>query len=110
MTRDLVDIMGGGKGRAPRHVDDDDAATTVGAENIKLTDLTMVLHYDNPARGAVLVSETGEESKAVWLPKSQIEISSNGKTAKATTTKGKPITLPVVEVTLPIWAASRSMI
>ena len=35
-------------------------------------DLTMVLHHETAK--AVLVSDGGDETYAVWLPKSQIEV------------------------------------
>ena len=43
-----------------------------------LIDLALHLHFEtspgNPDAGAILVSETGDKSKAVWLPKSWIEV------------------------------------
>lgn len=57
--------------------------------NPKLHDLTMQLHHDTGM--AVLVSETGDEKKAVWLPRSQVEVE---------VIKGN-----IVEVTLPEWLA-----
>jgi hypothetical protein len=44
MARDLVDIMGGGKGRAPHRLAGDDECETV-----KLCDLTLIFHYDTTA-------------------------------------------------------------
>lgn len=37
-----------------------------------LVDLTMILHHETER--AVLVSDDGDRRKAMWLPKSQIEI------------------------------------
>ena len=52
-----------------------------------LHDVTLVLHHETAQ--ALLVSETGDKRKAVWLPKSQIEFE---KRPKAT-----------VEVIAPEW-------
>jgi hypothetical protein len=58
-------------------------------------------------KGTILVSETGHEAKAVWLPKSQIEFQRTGKSAPAFTTQGKPIQggLPLLAVNCPEWLA-----
>ena len=50
---------------------------------------------------AVLVSDTGEESKAVWLPLSRIEIESKNKTVRGTLKNGQFCNFPLVTVTLP---------
>jgi hypothetical protein len=39
-------------------------------------EITVTLHADPPSALAILVSEDGDESTAVWLPRSQIEYSS----------------------------------
>jgi hypothetical protein len=41
-----------------------------------LVDIAMLRHAETDK--AILVSETGERETAVWLPKSQIEIASDG--------------------------------
>jgi hypothetical protein len=97
MTRDLVDIMGGGRGSGPRARDRD--------RDNESHEFELVLHYDNEARGAILVSETGEEAKAVWLPKSEIQYELTGREADAKTTRGKPLKLPTVKVEVPEWLA-----
>lgn len=56
---------------------------------MKLTDITMQLHHQTPE--AFLVSETGDAKKAVWLPKSQVEV--------------EVIRGDIVEVTMPEWLA-----
>lgn len=56
----------------------------------KLVDLT--LHPHAETEKALLVSENGDKSKAVWLPKTQIEFEGNSRTG-------------YVEVTLPEWLA-----
>lgn len=72
-------------------------------QKVKLHDLSMALHYDTGK--AVLVSETGEEEKAKWLPKSQVEIEQTGKTVTAVKKDGQSIALPLVTVTVPEWLA-----
>lgn len=93
--RDLVDIMGGGRGRPP--VDDDRATKS------DLLDFEMVLHYDTGK--AVLVSDTGEEKRAVWLPRQFIEVNRDGKTSPAVKKDGQRTVLPVITVTCPQWLA-----
>lgn len=79
-----------------------------------LVDLTLVLHAETER--AVRVSDTGEDARAVWLPKSQIEIvpvtspssAVRGDVAKTVTAEGRGrqlSRLPVVTVTLPEWLA-----
>lgn len=67
-----------------------------------LTDLTVCLHHETDK--AVLVSETGDGMKAVWLPKSQCEVERTGKTTKAKSASGEKV-WPVVVVTMPEWLA-----
>lgn len=57
--------------------------------NDELVDLTMHLHHKTEK--AILVSDDGDEKRAVWLPLSQIEVE---------TLKGN-----AVEVTCPVWLA-----
>lgn len=97
MTRDLVDMMGGGKGSAPQ--EPSEAKT----EHVELE---LVLHYDNEARSEILVSLDGEESKAVWLKKEQIQFQPTGKDVAAKTTKGKPVQLPEIIANVPEWLAT----
>lgn len=99
--RDLVDQMGGGRGREPEALNDDHG----NSKSVKLHDFEMVLHYDTGK--AVLVSDTGEESKAVWLPKSQVEIHNEGKTGDAVKKDGQVVVLPIVVVTVPDWLAMK---
>ena len=65
-----------------------------------LTDLTLALHHETDK--AVLVSETGDEKKAKWLPKSKVEVETTGKFVQATVGARK---FAVVIVTLPEWLA-----
>ena len=100
MSRDLVDQMGD-RGRSPR--DFDDSSDRV--ENVSLHDLTMALHYDTGK--AVLVSETGDEAKAVWLARSQIEVESTGKQTDAVKKDGEIVKVALVTVTVPEWMAKQ---
>lgn len=68
-----------------------------------LVDLTVALHHATDK--AVLVSETGEESKAKWLPKSKVEIEETGKRLQGVNRRGQIQDFPVVTVTLPEWLA-----
>jgi hypothetical protein len=65
-----------------------------------LTDLTLALHHETDK--AVLVSETGDEKKAVWIPKSQCEVERTGKVSTGTVGSRK---YPIVIVTMPEWQA-----
>ena len=60
-----------------------------------LVDLTMCLHHettpDDAEAGALLVSDDGDKAKAVWLPKSQVEVA--------------PAPRGTVVVTMPEWLA-----
>ena len=99
MSRDLVDQMGD-RGRAPRDLDDDDSIGRV-----SLHDMTVALHYDTGS--AILISETGEEAKAVWLPRTQIEVTDTGRKTDATRKNGEIIKVAVLEITLPEWLAKK---
>lgn len=96
--RDLVDIMGGGKGSAPGRLSDEDRVT-----KSDLSDYDLALHYDTGK--AVLVSDTGDEAKAVWLPKQHVEIERTGKTVTGTKRNGQKTSWPLVTVTIPEWLA-----
>ena len=63
--------------------------------NSDLIDLTLQEHHRTKA--AILVSDDGNEKRAVWLPLSQIEVADVAGTGGA---KG------LVLVTLPIWLAT----
>lgn len=58
-----------------------DAETVRGNDDVRsdLVDLSVVMHHETPARGAhnqgaVLVSNDGNEARAVWIPKSLCEV------------------------------------
>jgi hypothetical protein len=60
------------------------------AARAHLLDLTMLLHHETKL--AVLVSDDGDKTNAVWLPKSQIEIEKKLRKERG---------LFIVDVTLP---------
>jgi hypothetical protein len=64
-----------------------------------LVDLMLAQHHRTKL--AVLVSELGEEAKAVWLPLSMVEIDETRKTAIGTLKGGQRVSLPLVTVTMP---------
>jgi hypothetical protein len=66
-----------------------------------LHDMTLALHHQTEK--AILVSETGDEKKAVWLPKSKVEFALTGKVVQAQVGARK---FPIVTVTLPEWLAT----
>lgn len=84
--KDLVDIIGG-----------------EGARKSDLVDLAMVLHAETSR--AVLVSSDGNEARAVWLPRSLVEIFNTGETAPALRRDGQRTRRQVVTVTFPEWLA-----
>jgi hypothetical protein len=53
-----------------------------------LVDLMLTKHHQTEKD--VLVSYTGEEAKAVWLPLSRVEIEEARNTAKANSRAGRP--------------------
>ena len=76
---------------------------SVPTEHADAVELEMVLHYDTGK--AILVSETGDETKAVWLPSAQIESNRTGKMVPGTKKNGERATLPVVKVSMREWLA-----
>jgi len=95
MSRDLFDQM-----------EDDDAHKFYnGGVSSNTIDLEMVLHYQTP--DAVWVSDTGEESRAVWLPKSQIQMNRDGREVPAVKKSGQHTVLPVVTITIGEWLAKK---
>lgn len=102
----LLDLMGD-KGQAPREIAADKQPSAPAQNKTEHVELDLVLHYDNDVRAAMLVSIDGDESHAVWLPKSEIAFVLAGRNASATTTQGKPVDggLPVVSINMPEWLA-----
>ena len=62
-------------------------------------DLMLAKHHQTEQD--VLVSDTGEEAKAVWLPLSRVEIEDARNTAKGKLKGGRTVTLQMIVVTLP---------
>lgn len=74
---------------------------TAGASD--LHDITLALHHDTGR--AVLVSSDGEESKAVWIPHSKIEVVKKESTLPGVRKNGQMVRLACVVVTMPEWLA-----
>lgn len=98
----LLDLMGD-TGQKPKEIAADNPSPRI----TESCDLELILHYDNEVKAAIQVSETGDVSKAVWLPKSEIEFRLAGRNAPATTTAGNPVPggLPVIIANVPEWLA-----
>ena len=74
----------------------------------ELVELLVAVHFDPPQGKAVLVSDTGDASRAKWLPKRLLNsFHLTEKTTRGTDRGGKPITLPMANVTIPEWLAKR---
>jgi hypothetical protein len=72
-----------------------------------LIDLTLAKHHETKL--AILVSESGEESKAVWLPLSAVEVEETDKVVVGHNKRGQMVAgIPVVTVTLPEWLAIKN--
>lgn len=67
-----------------------------------LTDLTLALHAETDK--AILVSETGDPKKTVWIPKSQCEIERTGRFCQQENKVGTR-KYPIIIVTMPEWMA-----
>jgi hypothetical protein len=63
-----------------------------------LVDLMLTKHHQTEKD--VLVSYTGEEAKAVWLPLSRVEIEEARNTAKGKLEGGQTVTLEIIVVTM----------
>lgn len=66
-------------------------------------DLTLAVHAGTFR--AILVSDTGEASRAAWLPRSKIEIEHTGKLTQGTRSDGQIVDLAVIEARVPEWLA-----
>lgn len=71
-----------------------------------LIDVSLVLHHETPARGAhnqgaILVSNDGKESRAVWIPKSRCEFERKESSfVEGSRTDGSKLKLQCVTVTM----------
>lgn len=111
MTRDTSDMFE--KPERGRFGDNEQARPrprVTGASD--LHDLALVFHHETragkPDDGALLASIDGHESKAVWLPKSQIEFKPTGSYVTGYRKNGQAVKLVAVVVTLPEWLAVKN--
>lgn len=95
--KDLVDIMGGARGREPEPLSDERV------QKSRMCELAVVMHYDTGK--ALFVSATGEEARAVWIPRSQVEVYDEGKTSPAIRKDGQRTTRPLICLVIPEWLA-----
>lgn len=70
-----------------------------------LIDLSLALHVETPAKGshnqgAILVSDNGDETRAVWIPKSQCEFERKNSFLTGKRKNGSSLKLQSVTVTL----------
>lgn len=64
-----------------------------------LHDLDLVLHHETDL--AIKVSVDGAEARAVWFPKSRVEIFRGNLDTRGTRSTGQLVRLPVITVTMP---------
>lgn len=62
-------------------------------------------HPGNSEKGAILVSETGNETKAVWIPKSLCQFERREMMVTGTKKDGQKIQLNLAKVTIEQWVA-----
>jgi hypothetical protein len=70
-----------------------------------LIDLSLALHVETPAKGkfnqgAILVSDNGDETRAVWIPKSLCEFERSNSFLTGKRKNGSSLKLQFVTVTL----------
>lgn len=71
-------------------------------------EILIAVHFDPPQGKAVLVSDTGDASRAKWLPKRLLaSFHFTGKMTQGTDRAGKRITLPMAHIQIPEWLAKR---
>lgn len=66
---------------------------------------TAMMFFHHDTTHANLVSETGEERHAVWIPKSKAVLRRTGKSGQGYKANGQAVTLPMVSVSMPEWLA-----
>lgn len=101
MTRDTFDMFSTNTERG--RFGDNESSAVRGNDSVRsdLVDIAMVNHLDSERPKSVLVSLDGQKSRAVWLPKSQIEIVTTGPIER----KKAWHTIQAVTITLPLWLA-----
>lgn len=79
---------------------DNESSDIRGNDSVRsdLVDLTLVLHHGTAK--AILVSQDGMESKAVWLPRSLVEIEHKSATVTGQRRNGQSVELATCGVTL----------
>ena len=65
-----------------------------------LIDIQVALHHETEK--AILVSETGQDARAKWIPKSKVEIE---RTVSFVQWQGGAKKYPLIKLTLPEWLA-----
>jgi hypothetical protein len=106
MTRDTFDLF-----HQPDRGRFGDNESVRGNDSVRsdLIDLTVALHYETPAHGvnpgAVLVSDDGTESRAVWIPKSRCEFQKLSSFITGRRKNGSSVGLPAITLTLSSWLA-----
>jgi hypothetical protein len=105
--RDTFEFMDD-KARIRGRFEDDDLTVRRGIRS-NLIDVVVALHAEtqplSSERGAVLVSATGEEAIAIWIPKASCQFEHTGKTVGGKLKSGRPQQFSVVTLTLPQWVA-----
>lgn len=75
-----------------------------------LIDLELVLHAEthpgNSDKGAILISDNGDEARAKWIPKSLAQVERSGRSVPGTRKNGQKVQLQAVTVTVPNWVAT----
>lgn len=105
MTRDTFDMF---QDKERGRFGDNEASTpsrqrVTGASD--LIDLTMFLHAESKRgqkdEGTIRISQTGDDTRAQWIPKSQVEFTLTGRRERSRQGQG----CEIVTVTIPEWLA-----
>lgn len=103
--RDTFDMFKpAARGRFGDHEFADEKVTKV-----RMLDLDVLLHAEtHPGKseqGAVLVSQTGDERTAKWIPKSLCALADKARRVAGVNTQLKPVSLKLVTLTTEEWVA-----
>lgn len=83
------------------------SSSVTGSSDIR--DFDMVLHAEthpgDGEKGAYLVSVTGEEDRATWIPKSLAELERKGHQVDGITRRAQLVKLDAVRISIPQWVA-----